>query len=167
MTNNDAKQALPRRHARDGRREGTMAAARRGGRMTRQHNRRLRAGTALTAALVATLAACTSSPRGDATTSTPTPTASGSTSQTPSAAPSPTLTPTALPVATNVTFTGPLGLTTPSGWRTTSRFFGQACLAPRGPAPLFNGCPGLDVYYGWDSYLPGEELGNFPDQKPT
>jgi hypothetical protein len=49
----------------------------------------------------------------------------------------------------------------------TDRSFGNLCVEPRGKhLPEAFGCGGLDIWYGWDGYLPGNELANFERGHP-
>lgn len=109
--------------------------------------------------LVIGLVSCTSHPakRAAATTPSTSPTATASTT------PSPSPTPTALgPIA----WVGPIGFRLPADWRVyDGGGFGNACLAPVAKRPAYQ-CSGLEVWYGWDSFLPGNEMTSFTQDGP-
>lgn len=48
------------------------------------------------------------------------------------------------------------------------RSFSNLCLEPPGKdVPRIFGCGGLDIWYGWDGYLPGNENANFERAHPA
>ncbi|MBV9369932.1 MAG: hypothetical protein JO074_08885 [Frankiales bacterium] len=63
---------------------------------------------------------------------------------------------------------GPLQLHVPKGWPSGSdRPFANLCVAPPGKSrPAVFGCNGLDIWYGWDGYLPGNEMAIFERAHP-
>jgi hypothetical protein len=62
---------------------------------------------------------------------------------------------------------GPVVLRVPPGWvAVDSGRFGDVCLEPQHTRPHFGGCAGLQVYYGWDGFLPGYEMGSFGRNHP-
>jgi len=80
-----------------------------------------------------------------------------------STSPSPTATQT---VATHVAI-GPMQLALPHGWRSDTRSsFSHLCIEPPSKGPRALGCGGLEVWYGWDGYLPGNELASFGRDHP-
>src|SRR5436305_110496 len=108
------------------------------------------------AAAVAFVLAATAGCTGSATH----PTARGATQSPPrSPTPSPPVrNPTTAAVATAHVAIGPLQLTLPTGWHASNgdAFTSNICVAPAGKHPAaVAGCGGLDIWYGWDGYLPG------------
>ena len=61
---------------------------------------------------------------------------------------------------------GPVLLTVPDGWTTVSSFFGSACIEPQRSRPHAFGCAGLEVFYGWDGFLPANEMSSFSRKAP-
>lgn len=83
-----------------------------------------------------------------------------------------TPTPTTAPgkvVATTQVAVGPLQLALPSGWHADDPYaFTNVCVEPPGThRPEVFGCGGLDVWYGWNGYLPGNEQANFDRAHPA
>lgn len=83
--------------------------------------------------------------------------------------PAPTHTPvTTKPVVTTHVAIGPLQLALPPGWRSSSEdSFANICVEPAGKqTATAAGCGGLDIWYGWDGFLPGNEMSTFDPKSP-
>src|SRR4051812_43454034 len=94
-------------------------------------------------------------------------TASTPAASTPAASTPVPSTPAARPAAAQTVMIGPVVLDVPAGWAATTGYtFGDVCIAPQRERPMFGGCSGLQVFYGWDGFLPGEEMGGFSRRYP-
>lgn len=115
---------------------------------------------AAAALVAATAAACTSGASHPAARATPTPSAFA-----------PSATPTSTPAAPTTTVSiGPLRLALPHTWSvdSTRTSFANICIDPPGEhPPAVFGCGGLDIWYGWDGYLPGNEMASFGRKHPA
>lgn len=71
------------------------------------------------------------------------------------------------PTVTTEASVGALQLHLPPGWASASDGqFGNICVQRPGHQPEVFGCGGLDIWFGWDSYLPGEEMTTFDPANP-
>lgn len=74
--------------------------------------------------------------------------------------------PTTSPTPTgSAVWVGPIGFVLPRGWSADNASFGTACLEPAKHRAAYD-CSGLEVWYGWDSFLPGNERTSFTSNGP-
>jgi hypothetical protein len=107
--------------------------------------------SAVAIALLALGSSCASHPAKPSAAAGTTTTLPASSSPVPTTSPTPTGTPV---------WVGPIGFVLPRGWSADNTSFGTACLEPAKQRPAYD-CSGLEVWYGWDSYLPSSEQTTF------